>query len=183
LDDLGAEIVPVKIPGKKEEWDEMWYIICAREAAMTHRENYPSKKDDYGLYFQDYLKLGQSISDDQYAKAMKYRKSISAQFRDLFSQVEVIVSPSGGMPNVLSEKIIRGPMSGWDPYLQDFDWHFTTLPNLAGTPALTMPCGEAKEGAPPGFQLMADILKESLLFRIGYALEQATNWKEQHPNI
>ena len=53
----------------------------------------------------------------------------------LFSQVEVIVSPSGGMPNVLSEEIIRGPMSGWDPYLQDFDWHFTTLPNLAGTPA------------------------------------------------
>ena len=183
LDKLGAEIVPIKIQGKKEEWDEMWYIICAKEAAMTHRETYPSKKDDYGLYFQDYLELGQSISDDQYAKAMKYRKSISAQFRDLFSQVEVIVSPSGGMPNVLSEEIIRGPMSGWGPYLQDFDWHFMTLPNLAGTPALTMPCGEANAGAPPGFQLMADILKEPLLFRVGYALEQATTWKEQHPDI
>jgi amidase len=183
LGDLGAKIVPIKIPGKKEEWDEMWYIICAKEAAMIHRETYPSKKDDYGLFFQDFLELGKSISDDQYAEAMKYRKSISAQFRDLFSQVEVIVSPSGGMPNVLNEKIIRGPMSGWDPYLQDFDWHFTSLPSLAGTPALTMPCGEAKEGAPPGFQLMADILKETLLFRVGYALEQATKWKEQHPDI
>jgi amidase len=183
LDELGAEIVSIKIPGKKEEWDEAWYIICAKQAAMSHSETYPSKKDDYGLYFQDYLDFGQSISEDQYANAMLYRENISEHFRDLFSQVDVIVSPSGGMPNVLSEKIIRGPMSGWDPYLQDFDWHFTTLASLAGTPALTMPCGEAKEGAPPGFQLMADILKEPLLFRVGYALEQATNWKEQHPNI
>jgi amidase len=183
LGNLGAEIVPIKIPGKKEEWDEMWYIICAKEAAISHRETYPSKKEDYGLYFQDYLEFGHSISEDQYENAMRYRENISVQFRDLFSQVEVIVSPSGGMPNVLSEKIIRGPMSGWDPYLQDFDWHFTSLPNLTRTPALTMPCGEAKAGAPPGFQLMADILKEPLLFRVGYALEQKTKWEGQHPNI
>lgn len=114
---------------------------------------------------------------------MAYRKNISTQFRDLFSQVEVIASPSGGMPNVISEEIMRGPMSGWDSYLQDFDWHFNTLADLAGTPALAMPCGEAKEEAPPGFQLMTDILKEPLLFRVLYALEQATKWKEQHPDI
>jgi amidase len=183
LDNLGAEIVPIKIPGKKEEWDEMWYVVCAKEAAISHRETYPSQKEEYGLYFQDYLEFGHSISEEQYADAMRYRENISAQFRDLFSQVEVIVSPSGGMPNVLDEEIIRGPMSGWDPYLQDFDWHFTALASLTGTPALTMPCGEAKEGAPPGFQLMANNLKEPLLLRVGYALEQETKWTEQHPNI
>jgi len=146
LDNLGAEIVPIKIPGKKEEWDEMWYVICAKEAAISHRETYPSQKEDYGLYFQGYLDFGHSISEDQYADAMRYRENITVQFRDLFSQVEVIVSPSGGMPDVLSEEIVRGPMSGWEPYLQDFDWHFTTLPSLTRTPALTMPCGEAKAG-------------------------------------
>lgn len=183
LGDLGAEIVPIKTPGKNEEWDEKWYTICAKEAAISHRETYPAKKDDYGLFFQDFLELGHSITDEQYAKAMEYRKNISTQFREQFSQVEVIVSPSGGMPDVLSEDIIRGPMSGWDPYLSDFDWHFDSLADLTGTPALAMPCGEAKEGAPPGFQLMADVLMEPLLFRVGYALEQATKWKEQHPDI
>ena len=161
----------------------MWYTICAKEATISHRKTYPSKKEDYGLYFQDYLDFGHSISEDQYANAMRYRENLSLQFRDLFSKVEVIVSPSGGMPNVLSEKIIRGSMSGWDPYLQDFDWHFNTLANLTRTPALTMPCGESKAGAPSGLQLMADILKDPLLFRVGYALEQATKWKEQHPDI
>jgi amidase len=51
LCNLGAKIVPIKTPGKKEEWDEMWYTICAKEAAISHRETYPSKKSDYGLYF------------------------------------------------------------------------------------------------------------------------------------
>ena len=59
----------------------------------------------------------------------------------------MVVSPSGGILNVLNEDIIRGPMSGWDPYLKDFDWHFTTLASLANTPALTMPCGKAETGA------------------------------------
>ncbi|MBV1888088.1 MAG: Asp-tRNA(Asn)/Glu-tRNA(Gln) amidotransferase GatCAB subunit A [Urechidicola sp.] len=183
LEDQGVEIVPIKIQGKKEEWDEMWYSISAKEAAMVHNKTYPSKKEEYGLFFQDYLEFGHSITEEQYAIAIEYRKNITAQFRGLFSQVDVVVSPSGGMPKVLSEEIIRGPMSGWDPYLQDFDWHFTSLPNLTGTPALTMPCGEALEGAPPGFQLMADVLMEPLLFRVGYAFEQATKWNDQHPNI
>lgn len=183
LGDLGLEIIPIKMPGKKEEWDEMWYSICGKEATVSHRETYPVKKEEYGLFFQDFLEFGHSITDEQYAKAMEYRKNIRIQFRALFSQVDVIASPSGGMPDVLSEEIIRGPMSGWDPYLQDFDWHFNSLANLTGTPALAMPCGEAKKGAPLGFQLMADNLKEPLLFRVGYALEQATKWKEQHPDI
>jgi len=183
LEDLGAQIVPIKIPGKKKEWDDMWYTICGKEAVISHRETYPSKKEEYGLFFRDYLDFGKSITEEQYEEAMEYRKDISSQFRAMFSQVDVIVSPSGGMPKVLSKEIIRGPMSGWDPYLKDFDWHFTSLPSLTGTPALTMPCGEAKEGAPPGFQLMADILKEPFLFRVGYAFEQATKWKDQHPDI
>ena len=74
-------------------------------------------------------------------------------------------------------------MSGWDPYLKNFDWDFNTLANMAGTPALAMPRGEAKQGAPPGFQLMADVLKESLLFSAGYAFEQETRWKNQHPDV
>jgi amidase len=183
LENIGAEVIPITIPGKKAEWDEVWYTICAKEAAISHRETYPSKKGEYGLYFQDYLAFGHKISEGQYANALGYRETISAQFRNLFSLVEVIVSPSGGMPGVLDEKIVRGPMSGWDPYLQDFDWHFTTLSNLTRTPALTMPCGEAVAGAPPGFQLMADVLKEPLLFRVGYALEQETKWERQHPDI
>lgn len=183
LENNGAKIVPIKMPGDKKEMDEMWYIISAKEAVIAHRETYPYKKNEYGLYFQDYLDFGQSISEDQYANAMKYRENISTQFKDLFEQVDVIVCPSGGMPNVMREETKRGPMSGWDSYLQYFDWHFLDLPSLAGTPALTLPCGDAKEGAPPGLQIMADILQEPLLFRVGYALEQATNWPVQHPDL
>lgn len=48
-------------------------------------------------------------------------------------------------------------MSCSDPFVQVFDWHFTTLPNLARTLTLTMKCGEVKEGAPTGFLLITDV--------------------------
>ena len=70
-----------------------------------------------------------------------------------------------------------------EPMVKAFGWHFTSIANLAGVPALTIPCGEPGEGTPPGFQLMGDDLSESILCRVGYAYEQATKWHKQHPDI
>lgn len=183
LADLGAEIVPVKIPGNKDERDDAGYTINSKEATFSHRETYPSRKSEYGVYFREFLDHGHSITEDEYISAIHYKEIFTKQFRKLFSEVDVIAAPAGGIANVLSEKVMRGPMAGWDPYLEEIDWHFAIAANLAGTPALTMPCGEAKEGPPPGFQLMGEHLSESVLCRVGYAYEQATNWNKQHPNI
>ena len=136
-----------------------------------------------GPIFESYFDRGHSITEDEYASAMEYKENFSKQFRKLFSEVDVIPAPAGGIPNALSEKVMRGPIAGWGPYLQDIDYQFTLLADFTGTPALTIPCGEAKKGPPPGFQLMGDSLSEPVLCRIGYALEQATDWSKQHPNI
>jgi len=180
---LGAEIVPVKIPGNKDERDNAGYTINSKEATYSHTETYPSRKSEYGIYFREFLDHGHSITEDEYTSAIRYREIFTKQFRKLFSEVDVIAAPAGGIATALPEKVNRGPMAGWDPYLQDIDWHFAILANLAGTPALTIPCGEAKEGPPPGFQLMGDRLSESILCRVGYAFEKATEWSKQHPNI
>jgi len=180
---LGAQIVSIELPGKKEEWDAAWFLICGKEAVLSHKATYPSRRDEYGNFFRDFLDYGNSITDVQYEAALKYRKNLSNQFKDVFLQVDAIVTPTGGMPGVKSEKVMYGPMSGWDQYLPEFGWHFTELANMIGIPALAMPCGMAKNGAPPGMQLLGDKLSEPLLCRIGYSLEQATNWNKQHPKI
>jgi amidase len=183
LADLGAQIVPVDLPGNPEEWDAAWYTICAKEAVTAHKETYPSGRDEYGQFFRDFLDLGNSVTDEQYEAAMAYRENLTSQYKDLFSEVDAIVTPAGGMPGVKSEEVSYGPMSGWDPYLPEFAWHFAGLANIVGIPALAMPCGVSKEGPPPGMQLLGDTLSDPLLCRIGYALEQATSWHEQHPKI
>ena len=183
MEELGAVIVPIKFPGNKEELGNAWFTLSSKEAVFAHRKTYTSRKAEYGAFFREFLDYGNSITEDNYSTALHYRENFTKLLRKLFSEVDVVAAPTGGMPNVLSEDVIRGPMSGWDPYLQEFDWHFATPANFAGTPALTLPCGEAKEGAPPGFQLMGDLLSESVLCTIGFTFEQATNWNKQHPNI
>jgi amidase len=183
LADLGASIVPIKIPSKKEEWDAVWYTISAKEAIAAHKETYPSRRDEYGNFFRDFLDYGKTVTEEQYATAMQYREDFSNKIRNLFLEVDIIATPTGGMPKAPSEEVMRGPMAGWDPYLADFDWHFTALANLVGIPALSLPCGAANEGPPPGIQLMGDKFSESLLSRVGYALEQVTTWHEHHPKI
>ena len=183
ITDIGARIIPVKIPGKKEEWDAAWYAITAKEAIVAHKETYPSRRDEYGIFFRDFLDYGKSVSEEKYSTAMQYREDLSNKIRNLFSEVDIIATPTGGMPKAYSEEVIRGPMAGWDPYLADFDWHFTALANLVGIPALSLPCEVTKEGPPPGIQFMGDNFSEPLLCRVGYALEQVTPWHERHPDI
>ncbi|MDH4092728.1 MAG: amidase [Cyclobacteriaceae bacterium] len=183
LEALGAIIVQVKIPGTGDEHDKVWFDIASKEALFAHKETYPSRRAEYGEFFRDFLDFGQSVTDAEYAEALSYRLDFKNQLLKQLSGADAIAAPAGGMVNVPDEKILRGPMSGFDPYLTAFDYHFGLPANLAGIPALTLPCGQARSGAPLGFQLMGGYLGESVLCRMGYAYEQVTNWHDQHPNI
>jgi amidase len=183
MTELGAEIVPITMPGKKDEYGQAWFTICSKEAINAHSATYRKKRDDYGSFFQGFLDHGTSVTEEQYNSALKYKEEYKNAFRKLFSDVDAIIAPAGGISNVPDEEMMRGPMSGYDEYTDKFDHHFGTPADFAGTPSLTLPCGMAENRPPNGFQLMADYLKEDILCRIGYAYEQGTKWHEQHPNV
>ena len=64
-------------------------------------------------------------------------------------------------------------------YLSDI----CTIPaNIAGTPAMSLPCGFS-DGLPVGMQLMGASLAESTLLRIGYAYQKATDWHMHRPTV
>jgi aspartyl-tRNA(Asn)/glutamyl-tRNA(Gln) amidotransferase subunit A len=65
-------------------------------------------------------------------------------------------------------------------YLSDI---YTISANLAGVPALSLPCGFSKAGLPIGMQLLAAPFKEDTLFRAAHAYEQATEWRLRHPAL
>ena len=181
--ELGAEIVPMTMPSKKEEYVPAWFTICSKEALDAHSENYPSKRDDYGNYFQGFLDHGKSVTEEQYNSALKYKEEYQNIFRKLFSEVDAIIAPAGGISEVPDDGLMRGPMSGYAEYRDKFGHHFGTPADFAGIPSLTLPCGKANNRPPNGFQIMGGYLKEDIICRIGYAYEKATNWNEQHPNI
>ena len=59
-----------------------------------------------------------------------------------------------------------------------------TIPaNMAGLPGISVPCGFDDDGMPIGLQLISNVLREDLLFEVGYAYEQSTDWHTKEPKF
>lgn len=65
-------------------------------------------------------------------------------------------------------------------YLSDL----MTIPvNLAGLPGMSLPCGFDENNLPIGMQLIGNVLREDVLFKVGYAYQQVTDWHNQNPSL
>jgi aspartyl-tRNA(Asn)/glutamyl-tRNA(Gln) amidotransferase subunit A len=102
-----------------------------------------------------------------YAKAQVARQNIKKDFSRIFSEVDVIAGPT--MPTIafkLGEK--SDPLS---MYLADI---LTVPANLAGNPAISLPCGKV-EGMPVGLQIMGKPFEDERVIDVAYAYEQAVS--------
>jgi aspartyl-tRNA(Asn)/glutamyl-tRNA(Gln) amidotransferase subunit A len=120
--------------------------------------------------------LSSGFYDAYYAKAQKVRTLIRREFSAAFEQCDVMATPAApGVAYKLGEKL------GDQLSMKMAD--AATIPiNLAGLPALSLPCG-FHEGMPLGLQLVANALDESTLLRVAHAYESATSWGTQHAEI
>ena len=101
-----------------------------------------------------------------YEQARRVRTLITQDVESAFEEVDVVVTPT--TPSTafrIGEK--QDPLQ---MYLSD---SYTAIANLAGIPALTLPCGKDKLGLPIGIQLMADHFREDVLFWVGRMLERS----------
>jgi amidase len=183
---LGAVIVEVKMPDRTPMVNA-WLQICAPEAVAFHKDHYPSRAHDYGLYFRQFLALGASVTAEQTAKAREWCSGFSARFTTMLESVDAMACPAGGAPawTVTRDQQLGGfldfsaAMGKYLPRAADF-----TMPmNLAGTPAICLPSGFSPEGLPYSIQFAGRRLNEPMLCRIAYAYEHATRWHTRHPAI
>lgn len=121
--------------------------------------------------------LSAGYYDAYYLKAQKVRTLIKEDFEKAFAQVDVLVSPTAPTTAFNAGEKFNDPLS---MYLSDL----MTIPvNLAGLPALSLPCGFDDKGLPIGIQLIANVLQESRLFQVAHAYEQSTNWHLHSPKL
>lgn len=112
--------------------------------------------------------LSSGYHDELYIKALKVRRLIADDFNRAFENFDLIAAP------VYPVTAFRIGERAGDPlkmYLGDI---FTVSANLAGIPALSVPCGLDKKGLPVGLQLMGKPFSEKLLLRAGLVVEQET---------
>ena len=183
LDELGAEIVTVEMPEFPASLVDAWFAMCSYEAYRAHAATYPSRADRYGPYFREFLEVGSGISDEAYANASQARSEFSDQFRALLDTVDAVACPSGGAPFSFPVEVQFGHMAGFDPYMPNVLFQFTLPADFAGTPTISLPCGARPDGVPHTIQFMGRALSESMLCRIAYGYERATEWHTRHPTV
>ena len=186
LGGLGARIVDVTMPDRAAMVNT-WLWTCAPEALVFHKDNYPVRASDYGLYFREFLAMGATVTPEQAATAQAWRSEFSARLTVVLESVDAMACPAGGAPAwpVTRAQLLGGrsdlsmAMAKSLPRASDF-----TMPmNLAGTPAICLPSGFSAEGLPYSIQFAGRRLSEPTLCRLAYAYEQATNWHTRHPAV
>ncbi len=112
-----------------------------------------------------------------YKKAQQVRTLIRRDFEEAFQQVDVLVAPTAPTPAFKIGEKIDDPLQ---MYLSDV---FTITINLAGIPALSLPCGFSSAGLPIGLQIIGKPFAEETILRVAHAFEQQTDYHRRKPSL
>ena len=186
---LGAIVEECSLPATKYALP-MYYIIADAEASSNlgrfdgirygyRTKNYKSLKDIYrnsrsegfGKEVKRRILLGTYVLsagyyDAYYKKAQKVRTLIKKEFENAFKKYDVILTPTAPTTAFDIGSKIEDPLS---MYLMDI---YTVPINIAGVPAISIPCGQGDDGMPMGMQLIAKHFNEDMLYRFAYTFEQ-----------
>ena len=100
----------------------------------------------------------------------------------VFGKVDVLHTPLMVMPVPTLAESNMSANPGFADYLLKIG-HNTRPGNFLGLPGLNVPCGFTPDGLPCSFQLMGRPFDEGLLYRLGLAYQQATDWHDRAPDL
>ena len=196
LGDRGARLVDVTLPHASHAVPT-YYLVATAEASSNlarydgvrygFRTPGPSdlqrmydrtRSEGFGPEVKRRIMLGTYVLsagyyDAYYLKALQVRTLIRRDYDEVFDRVDVVAMPTSPVPAFELGERIEDPLQ---MYLIDV---FTVSANLAGLPAVSVPCGFSPEGLPVGLQLTGRAFDEATLLRVGDAYEQDTDWSRR----
>ena len=194
---LGAELVEVSLPALPLSVPT-YYVVAPAECSSNlsrydgvrfgHRCEDPkdlldlytrSRGEGFGAEVKRRIMTGTYVLsagyyDAYYLKAQKVRSLINADFRQAFAQVDVLMGPTTPTPAFGIGEKVDDPVT---MYLNDI---FTIGANLAGLPAVSVPCGLV-DGLPVGLQIIGPHFAESRLLAAAHAYQRETDWHRRAP--
>ena len=174
---LGATVVPVRIPmlAGPLEYSSLFNILLYEFNQILGPEYRASaNKKLFGSIVQGNISRGEKVSREFYDKALAERAQQKAQFREVFKQVDALLTPT--LPTVAP--VLSASGDTYDrgrQFMLPFSW--------VGVPSISAPCGFDGKGLPIGMQIIGDEMRESLLLRIAAAYEGATAFQRRHPPV
>jgi aspartyl-tRNA(Asn)/glutamyl-tRNA(Gln) amidotransferase subunit A len=153
------------------------------EKAKTLSELYTkSRSEGFGKEVKVRMMIGNYVlsagfADKYYHNAQKVQALIRQDYQNAFKECDVIIMPSQACPAFEFGKFDNNKLQ------MDLQDYFLCTANLAGIPAISVPCGFTKSNLPVGFQIIGPHLSEELLFQVGHAYQQMTDWHMKYPAL
>ena len=198
--DLGAEIIEVSLP--HTSYAVACYYLIATAEASSNLARYDgvrfglraegaenlidmymqSRAAGFGAEVKRRIMLGtyalsSGYYDAYYLKAQKVRTLIRQDFLEAFDKVDTLLTPVAPTPAFAIGEKVNDPLQ---MYLSDI---YTIPVNLAGTCAMSLPCGFSAAGLPIGMQLIGKPFDEATVLHTAHAFEQATEWHKRRPEL
>lgn len=126
------------------------------------------------------LKASLEIPAKGYLRAMRIRSLVQAKFHEVFENVDVLLAPARLGPATKLTQPLDKPSSDRKPPQERGLSGLIPAGNLAGLPALSLPCGFA-EDVPVGIQLVGRPFSENLLITVGREFQNRTDWHKRRP--
>ena len=180
----GAEIINLSIPELEITQDALFTIVLA-EGSTYHRKLIREHASKYDPATSTTIKLGELIPATQYIAAQQARSLFRNAQKTAFvdNQLDAMIWPTMPITTVPFDDMNLPRKDGFDETPVSAMCHHTFNSNLAGQPALSVPCGITSEGLPFGFQITGRPFDEAMVYRIAYAYERNHDWYTQKPHI
>ncbi|NLG78835.1 MAG: Asp-tRNA(Asn)/Glu-tRNA(Gln) amidotransferase subunit GatA [Firmicutes bacterium] len=198
LQDMGAILADVSLP--HSEYALATYYIVAPAEASSNLARYDgvrygyrapgcpdsvtmmtqTRSEGFGAEVKRRIMLGTytlsaGYYEAYYLKALKVRTLITRDFDRAFEKCDCLVSPTSPTVAFRFGEKMDDPLA---MYLSDI---YTVTANLAGIPAVSIPCGFGEDGMPVGLQILGKHYDEATVLRVAYAFEQATDFHKAKP--
>jgi len=178
--DLGATVENIPYP-EAEAVTKMSSIINGVEAAVIHEERLKTKADLMDPVVGPRLLSEREYLATDYVKMLKKLKALQVSQMETLSEVDVVLSPSARIP-AMPVATVDESLAVYLNYAEQYIAN-SNVGNRLGLCGLSLPCGFTSKGLPIGLLLNGKPFQEAMVLRVGYAYEQATNWKEVHPDL
>jgi aspartyl-tRNA(Asn)/glutamyl-tRNA(Gln) amidotransferase subunit A len=173
--ELGAKLEKVIIPWLPEA-ARANSIMTQADAATYHQERLSCSPSDFGADVLQRLRIGSTYTSMEYSQARRIQAECKWKFKNLFELYDLLILPTTPCTAPLIE--------GADALEQARNLTCFTSPfNLAGIPALSLPCGFSHEGLPIGLQFVGPEWQEAKVLQAGRAFERSTQWHEKIPRL
>jgi 2-dehydropantoate 2-reductase len=161
---LGWELVDVELP-EPDEIDSALGSVVLREAWDVHRALFAQDAEGYGPGTRALLEHGSRIDDAEYREGRAVQARIADAVAALFERVDVLAGPTVAYVAPPEDPPFGAPEG-------ELEGRYTAPYNLAGNPAVSVPCGIAEGRLPAGLQLAAARGNDALLLSAAVAFEQ-----------